>query len=177
MRSVKGLIGKAIISVESGDRLGSISDALMDDATVSLVGLVISGGVLGREHVVPFRDVQTLGGDAVLVRSASGVLGAREWRDAGGAATRSSTLKGRPVVTATGHRLGEVSDQLVDEQTGAFGALEVATADFGGLRTRHSQVRAGANIKIGPDAIVVPDGSTDADQVEPTGGPRETADR
>jgi uncharacterized protein YrrD len=78
-------------------------------------------------------------------------------------------LKGRPVVTATGHRLGEISDLLVDGQTGAFDALEVASSDFGGLRTKRSQVRPGADIRIGPDAVVVPEGTTrqsERDEVE-----------
>lgn len=157
MHSVKALVGKPVISVESGDKLGTIADALLDDENVRLVGLVISGGMLGKEHVLPFELVTTLGGDTVLVRSQAGILGAREWKESGIRATRSSTLKGRPVVTATGHRLGEISDLLVDAQTGAFDALEVASRDFGGLRTKRTQVRPGADIRIGPDAVVVPD--------------------
>jgi len=169
VHSVKALIGKPVISVESGDKLGNISDALLDDENVRLVGLVISGGMLGKEHVLPFDHVTTLGGDTVLVRSQAGIIGAREWKDSGVRATRSSTLKGRPVVTATGHRLGEISDLLVDGQTGAFDALEVASSDFGGLRTKRSQVRPGADIRIGPDAVVVPEGTTrqsERDEVE-----------
>jgi uncharacterized protein YrrD len=157
VRNVSELIGKPVISVETGDKLGTVADALLGDSDVRLLALVLGGGLLGKEHVLPFRDVQTLGGDTILVRSQSGVVGPREWRDSGTRATRSSSLKGRPVVTASGHRLGEVSDFVIDEQTGAFDGLEVATSDFGGLRTRRSLIRPGSDIRIGPDAVVVPE--------------------
>jgi uncharacterized protein YrrD len=157
VRNVSELIGKPVISVETGDKLGSVADALLADGDVRLLALVIGGGLLGKEHVLPFRDIQTLGGDTILVRSQSGVVGAREWRESGVRATRSSSLKGRPVVTAAGHRLGEVSDFLIDDQTGAFDALEIAASDFGGLRTKRSLVRPGSEIRIGPDAVVVPE--------------------
>lgn len=172
MQNVSELIGKPVISVETGDKLGSVSDALLADGDVRLLALVIGGGLLGKEHVLPFRDVQTLGGDTILVRSQSGVVGAREWRETGVLATRSSALKGRPVVTAAGHRLGEVSDLLVDEQTGAFDALEVAASDFGGLRTKRSLIRPGGDIRIGPDAVVVPETAVPPSEVreEPDGG-------
>ena len=157
VQSVKDVIGKTIISIESGDKLGTVSDALMDDGSVSLVALVVGGGVLGKEHVLPFSDVHTLGGDTVLARADAGISGPREWRESGVQATRSSALKGRPVVTMTGHKLGEVSDLLVDPRSGAFAALEVAASDFGGLRTKRSLIKPGAEIRIGPDAVVVPD--------------------
>lgn len=156
MQNVSELIGKPVISVESGDKLGTVADALMADGDVRLLALVIGGGLLGKDHVLPFRDVQTLGGDTILVRSATGVVGPREWRESGTRASRSSALKGRPVVTIDGHRLGEVSDILVDEQTGAFDALEVASSDLGGLRTRRSLLRPGSEVRVGPDAVVVP---------------------
>jgi uncharacterized protein YrrD len=166
VRNVSELIGKPVISVETGDKLGTVADALLADGDVRLVALVIGGGLLGTEHVLPFRDVQTLGGDTILARSQAGVVGAREWHEGGVRTTRSSALKGRPVVTAAGHRLGEVSDFVVDDQTGAFDALEVATSDFGGLRTKRSLVRAGAEIRIGPDAVVVPESAAvTADEV------------
>ena len=170
MRSVRDIVGKPLIAIDSGDKVGTISDALIEDGSVRLVGLVASGGTLGKEHVVPFEEIQTIGGDTVLIRSATGVIGAREWREAGVQTTRSSALKGKPIVTVTGHRLGEVGDVLVNAGTGAFEALEVAASDFGGLRTKRSLIRPGADIRIGPDAVVVPEGA--AQQPEP-----ETAER
>jgi uncharacterized protein YrrD len=154
------LIGKPIVSADSGEKLGNISDLLVDEGGVQLVGLVLGGGLLGKDHVLPFRDIQTLGGDVVVARTGSGVMGARQWRETGTDAIRSSTLNGKPVVTTSGHRVGSISDIVVND-AGAFDGLEVASKDLGGLRTRKTMVRPSAEMRIGPDVIVVPDNAPD----------------
>lgn len=159
---VSDIIGKPVVSAESGDRLGSVSDALVEPEGVSVVGLVVGGGVLAKEHVLPFGDIQTLGGDTVLARTHAGVVAPREWRRGGVKATRSSKLRGRPVLTAGGEKLGEVSDLLVDEHTGAFDGLEISAHQLAGLRTKRSIVRARDQIRIGRDAVVVPEAALES---------------
>lgn len=152
MHRISDVIGKTVVSAETGDRLGSVSDTLIDEASV--VGLVVGGGLLAKERVLPFRDVQTLGGDTVLARTGTGIVGPKEWRTTGPETSRSSALRGRAVVTTGGTRLGEVSDVLIDERTGAFEAFEVSS---GGLRSKRSKFRASSQIRIGADAVVVPE--------------------
>lgn len=126
MHRVNEIVGKPIVSAETGDRLGSVSDALLKDGGVNVVALIIGGGLLAKEHVLPFRDIQTLGGDTVLARTDAGISSPQEWRRSGVKATRTSELRGKPVVTVGGQRLGEVSDLLVNDETGAFEGIEVA---------------------------------------------------
>lgn len=162
MYRMSDIIGKAVVSAETGNRLGSVSDALVDESGGRVVGLVLGSGILSKEHVMPFEQVQTLGGDAVLARTDAGMLGPGEWRKSGVKTTRSSELRGRAVVTATGERLGTVSDLMVDEKSGAFDGFEVARGHrLAGLRSRHSVVRASTSVRIGPDAIIVPNGALD----------------
>ena len=157
MRRVSEIIGKTVVSAETGDRLGSISDALLDENRI--VALVLGGGLLAKEHVLPFRDVQKLGGDTVLARTGTGMMGPREWRKAeAGASARSSALRGKPVVTTAGRRVGHVNDLLVDDETGAFEELEISS---GGLRSRRTRLRASSEIRIGTDAVVVPNTGDD----------------
>ena len=157
MHRVSEIIGKPIVSAETGDRLGSVSDALLEDGGANVVALVIGGGLLAKEHVLPFRDIQTLGGDTVLARTDAGIRSPQEWRRSGVKATRSSEIRGKPVVTIGGQRLGEVSDLLVNDETGAFDGVEVAEPRFGGLRTKRAILRASEEMRIGRDAVVVPD--------------------
>jgi uncharacterized protein YrrD len=157
---VSDIIGKTVVSAETGNRLGSVSDALVDEGAARVVGLVLGSGVLAKEHVMPFEHVQTLGGDAVLARTDTGMLAPSEWRKYGVKTTRSSELRGRAVVTTTGERLGNVSDLMVNEKTGAFDGLEVAWGHgLVGLRSRHSVVRASKDVRIGRDAVIVPNGA------------------
>ena len=151
------MIGKTVVSVDSGEKLGTISDALLEPGEVRLMGLVVGHGILGKEHVLPLEDVQTVGRDTVLARTDERLIDPRDWRAREVETTRTSTLRGRPVVSGAGERLGQVTDLLVDEQTGAFGGLEVETRSFGGLRHHRSVIPSTPTPRIGKDAIVVPE--------------------
>jgi uncharacterized protein YrrD len=113
----------------------------------------VAGGVLSAEQVLPFAEIQTLGTDAVIARSATGLITAREWHAQRVVATRTSALKQLPVLTSSGRALGEVRDIVLDEQ-GMVDALEVSG---GGLLRRRSTVANAPGLKIGADAVLVPD--------------------
>lgn len=155
MYRLSDMIGKPVVSTSSGDKLGTVSDALLDASAVQVVGLVVRHGLLAKEQVLPLEDVERVGRDAVLARSDEHLMTSREWRDSDVAATRSSAIRGRRVMTASGEQLGALSDILVDEETGAFDGLEIESHSFGGLRTRRTVLPRHAAPRIGPDAVIV----------------------
>ena len=159
MYRLSEMIGKPVVSTDSGDKLGTISDALLDASAASVVGLVVRHGLIPKEEVLPLADVQRVGRDAVLARTQEHLVGSREWRKGEVEATRSSEVMGRRVVTVAGEQLGVVSDILIEEQTGHFGGLEVQSHSLGGLRSHRSVLSAAATPRIGPDAVVVRDGA------------------
>jgi len=78
---VTELIGKAVVSANSGERLGTVSDVLLDETDHHLLGLVVRrGGVMKSEHVLPSSAVQTFGRDAVVSRTADDLVTAKNWR-------------------------------------------------------------------------------------------------
>jgi sporulation protein YlmC with PRC-barrel domain len=74
------LVGKAIVSADNGERLGTVADILLDEKENRIVGLIVRSGWLAKERVLPFSAVQTLGRDAVVARSAGDLIGQKEWR-------------------------------------------------------------------------------------------------
>ena len=72
------LIGKPVVSATTGEKLGTVSDLLLDDAGRGLVGLVLRHGLLKSEDVLVADAVQTLGPDAIVSRSGE-LIGAKEW--------------------------------------------------------------------------------------------------
>jgi uncharacterized protein YrrD len=148
------LIGKPIVSAETGHKLGEVADLLLDDEQGRLVGVVIGGGMFGTERVLPYGDVQTIGPDVIVARSESGVLDAKQWRERGTHAARTSGLKHRRVVTADGRDIGTINDICVDEKTGNVTGYDVTGR---GLIRRHSIVRQSADVTIGRDVILIPD--------------------
>lgn len=153
MWKVTQLIGKSILSGNSGEQLGKVADVLLDADSHRVVGLVVAGGVLRSEQVLPYAEIQTLGTDAVIARSATGLITAKEWHAQPLAATRTSTLKKLPVLTTSGRAVGDVRDILLDEK-GLVDALEVSG---GGLLRRRSTVSNAPGLTIGSDAVLIPD--------------------
>jgi uncharacterized protein YrrD len=153
MWKVTQLIGKSIVSGNTGEQLGKVADVLLDADSHRVVGLVVAGGVLSSEQVLPYAEVQTLGADAVIARSAAGLLTAKEWHARPAVATRASAVRRLPVLTVSGRAVGDVRDILLDEE-GMVDALEVSGA---GLFQRRSTVPNAPGLTIGADAVLVPE--------------------
>lgn len=171
MYRVSEMIGKPVVSTATGAKLGTVSDALLEAGGVRLTALVVGGGVFSKEHVLPLSDIQTFGRDAVLARTDEHLMDARTWRQSGVEATRSSALRGRRVVTTSGEEIGQVSDFLIDDQTGQFRGLEVEAHSLGGFRTRRVVIPPEPAPRIGPDAIVVNEAVLAKQPDEPEGEP------
>lgn len=74
------LIGKSVVSADTGEKLGTVSDILLDEADHRLVGLIVQRGLMRSEHVLPSAAIQTYGRDAVVSRTAQDLVKAKEWQ-------------------------------------------------------------------------------------------------
>jgi sporulation protein YlmC with PRC-barrel domain len=75
------LIGKGVVSADTGERLGTVSDILLDESDHRLVGLVVRrGGLMKSEHVLPSAAVQTYGRDTVVSRTGHDLVAAKDWQ-------------------------------------------------------------------------------------------------
>src|SRR5687767_535864 len=83
MQRISELVGKPIVSAATGERVGRVTDLLLDRGSCRTVGLVLAGGLMSSEHVLPYSDVQVVGKDAIVARSGDGVMGPKEWKAQG----------------------------------------------------------------------------------------------
>ena len=74
------VIGKPVVSADTGRKLGTVDDLLLDDSGRALIGLVVRHGVLRHEEVLSADQVQSLGTDAVVSRS-DRLITAKEWHE------------------------------------------------------------------------------------------------
>jgi uncharacterized protein YrrD len=74
------VIGRPVVSADTGRKLGTVGDLLLDDSGVEVVGFVVRHGRLRGEDVLPASAVHSLGPDAVVSRSDE-LIDGREWRD------------------------------------------------------------------------------------------------
>ena len=79
-RRASDVIGKPVVSADSGRKLGTVGDLLLDEAGLGVVGLVVKHGALRGEDVLPASAVHSLGPDAVVSRTDE-LIDGREWRD------------------------------------------------------------------------------------------------
>lgn len=148
MQPTSRLTGKPIVSVDCGDRIGTIADVLIDARRGCAVGLVIDAGFLHGEHVLPFEEVEMLGRDVVIARSGSGLLDAVAWKQRDRSARRASRLKNTRVITRNGRDVGTLSDFYLDDR-GAIAAYDLARSDFAGIVRHHANVPHTSEIALG----------------------------
>ena len=79
-RRATELIGKPVVAADTGAKLGTVADLLLNDQGSELVGFVLKRGFMKSEDVLTVDAVQTLGTDAIVSRTAT-LVSAREWRD------------------------------------------------------------------------------------------------
>lgn len=68
MQRASKLVGKPIVSTDTGEKVGHALDLLVNSVGDQLVGVVVGSGALGSERVLPYENVQVLGEDTVLAR-------------------------------------------------------------------------------------------------------------
>jgi uncharacterized protein YrrD len=156
MRRVTELVGKPIVTSDTGKDVGSAADVLVSQDGSRLVGFVITRGTLrGEKGVLPFEQVQSLGRDVIVAKGEPLILDREQWADEGVASIRSSSFVHKRIVTTDGRRLGEVKDLCVDERSGDIAGYEVVESGFAGLVQRRRTVERSGRVVVGPDVVIL----------------------
>lgn len=168
MMRLNDLKGRAVVELDSAEKLGQIDEVVLDLDRQRVAGFVIgrpqglftsSGG--GR--VLPASGIQAIGPDAVTVRSTTGDDGELERIEA---LPRTVGIVGRKVVSHSGRLLGIIEDVLIDPQGGRIlgYALERSGGGTGLMSFLDSHrkeafdyVRADVDVRLGKALVVVPD--------------------
>ncbi len=73
-----------------------------------MVTIVLAGGILKSEHVLPWSEVRLLGEDIVIALSATALVGPKQWAKVGVTAQHLSNTRKKQIVTTGGQTLGVV---------------------------------------------------------------------
>jgi len=157
--NARTLIGRAVVSVTDGEKLGLISNLQLDLTERIVLGFLMGGdgGIFNREKpsFVPFAQVRTFGRDAVTIQDKSGITIA-EGAPHNTAATLGD-LKKR-VVSASGEVIGDGEDVAFDDASGAITALQLAPqGGFLGIGAATHTVPIEEVVGFGRDVITVHD--------------------
>ncbi len=157
MRKGSDLIGKPVVSFDTGEEFETIQDLIFDQHNNQLLGFVVDeGGWFSGARVLPLNRVQALGPDTVIVPTKQAVVPADNEPTFRKILERNNVLKGTKIITTDGKDLGQLNDLYFDEETGAVEGYEASGGLFADAVNGKSFVPAPHTLKIGEDVAFVP---------------------
>jgi uncharacterized protein YrrD len=81
MQRTSELQGRPIVASDAGEKVGTVSDVLIDERSGRVAGLVVGGGLFRSERVLPYEEIEVMGRDAIVIKSQVSVLDVRAWRE------------------------------------------------------------------------------------------------
>jgi len=157
MRKGSDLIGKPVVSFDTGEQFETISDLIFDQNNNQLLGFVVDeGGWFSGARVLPLRNIQALGPDTLIVPDKGAVIPADTDPTISRILERNNILKGTKIVTTDGQDLGTLVDLYFDEETGTVEGYEASGGIFADAVNGKSFVPAPHTLKIGEDVAFVP---------------------
>ena len=152
------LHGLPVLSLESGEKLGTLARTYLDGPQKRLAGFAYteSGGFLKveSEPKIDTKDVRTVGPDAVIVdrrESVDGDVVSAHYEDF----LVLDELIHRPVLSRNGTSVGQVASVEFDNRSFHLTTIEVQHGRF----AAHQQVPIRQVVTIGPDYVIVNDGA------------------
>lgn len=151
------IIGKPIISFDSGKIIERIKDVLFDAPARKILGLLVEeGGLLSKARILPFSKIKSIGQDAVTVDSGNVIVDSEADTRLGEVSKSKNVARGTKVLTEDGKNLGVINDVYFDEGTGQIEGYEVSGGVFSDAYTGRSFLPAPEALKIGEDVAFVP---------------------
>lgn len=167
MRKGKSLLGLSIVGQAEGTQLGRVRDLIFDRDTDEVLALVLGEkdlfGLIDAQ-IVPWREVQSVGNDVIMVRNSNSRIPlhdeprVRAVAEAG----RETVLSGTQIVTTEGKHLGTLADMVIDEATGRVTGYEVSGGFIADTLRGKKFLPAPPSLKVGADAAIAPPAAAEA---------------
>lgn len=157
MKKARDVIGLPIVCVETGKQVGHIKDLLIDERWQAKALLLEAKHWFSDMTCVALADVVALGDDAVTIKKEEAVHSVEEDKYFRTLLCGESKLKGVPVITVNGQRLGMVEDVYLDPIKGIkVIGYELTEGFISDLKEGRKWLPMPDSVKIGEDALIVP---------------------
>ena len=157
MRKGKDIIGKSVISYNSGEKIATIKDLIFDQNENCLLGFLIDeGGWFSSAKILPLYSVTAIGVDAIIVPSREAIAPSNDYANIHRILENDNILNGTRIMTTDGRDLGKLIDLYFDERTGIVEGYEASGGMFADAYSGRSFVPAPQALKIGEDVAFVP---------------------
>jgi len=157
MRKGNEIIGKTVVSYNTGRRIDIVKDLIFDQNSNRLLGFLIKeGGWFSSPRVLLLSDVLAIGADAIIISSKDNIFEAKQVPAIARILEYNNVLKGTRILTTDGRNLGTMVDLYFDDKTGMVEGYEVSGGMFADAYSGRSFVPTPKTFKIGKDVAFVP---------------------
>lgn len=151
------VIGLNIVAFDTGEQFEKVIDLIFDrQANNALALLTDESGWFSSANIIPFRDVKTIGKDAIIVSTKDVEISASQMPEIEEILNAENKLRGLKLMTTDGRNLGQIADLYFDEHTGKVDGYEVSGGIFADAYSGRSFVPAYQTLTVGDDVAFVP---------------------
>jgi uncharacterized protein YrrD len=151
------IVDRKIMTLKTGEFVEKVKDIIYDPQTNEVLALLISdGGWFSDAKVIHYKDIHSIGEDAIVVENKEVIREAKEIQGRVNEIARKDTyLTATRIVTEQGEELGKVTDIFFDEQTGKVVEFQVSGGAVQDVREGKKRVRISDILTVGKDATIV----------------------
>lgn len=151
------LKGIAVVDIDTAQKLGSVSDVILDPANLRVAGLEVKKGAFASAHILPAEKVRSFGKDAVTVDGESS-MGGKELLQSVERPEHLSAIVGTKIVTQSGSFFGRINDVLLSDDGLRIEGYEYSKGGIGSLvGLGGKQLPASPDQRYGGSLLVIPE--------------------
>ncbi|MZP29292.1 hypothetical protein GTO91_06170 [Heliobacterium undosum] len=126
MLASKSLLTRPIVSLDEGQRLGTVRGLVVDPEALEVVALQVDQKGLFREQkIIPYTKVHSIGDDAIVIDRSSQVQRATNLPHLFELIKSKTVIIGSKVLTTLGQKIGVVEEYYFDRRTGKLLTIEI----------------------------------------------------
>ena len=142
------LKGRAVVELETSEKVGEISDIVMDTISRQTVGIEFNPGLLSHNRAIPMTEIKSIGSAAIMVSNIK-----KEYDITESKFLKLGNILNNQVVTDTGELLGNLKDVTLNPDTLEIITFEVSS---GGLFAKSREFATSPDIRFGEKIITIP---------------------
>ncbi|MDQ0901397.1 MULTISPECIES: PRC-barrel domain-containing protein [unclassified Paenibacillus] len=157
MRKAHDLIGLPVITVDSGKQIGQVKDLLVGpDWNIRGIMLEVKHWFSSLRYI-PWEGIVSAGEDAITIPNESVIREFEHVEECHAFLEGSRKIKGLPVITVGGHKLGVVEDVYLNQNWGKqIVGYELSEGFISDLKEGRRWLPMPVAATKGEDAIIVP---------------------
>ncbi|HHU31658.1 MAG TPA: hypothetical protein GXZ50_03190 [Clostridia bacterium] len=157
MKAGRKLLGMSIISLESGEQIGSVKGYIINPKTIQIAAVVLEkrGGWFKDSRVITFDNIKNVGEHAITVEITKCIEKASTLPEIMALSKQDINLTGAKVISGDGNLLGTVEEFYFEPTSGKITAIEITGRLFDTLFKGKAMLDTLYIKTLGKHAIIV----------------------